>query len=397
MEPISRRQVITGVTSGLLIVTPKTAFSYQANSAVTFGVIGTGGRGVYVGTHMANVKGTKIAAICDVYPDRIDTAKTKIPGAANVRAHKDLHELLAQKDVDAVLITTPVYLHPEHFEAAVPSGKHIYCEKPAGADVAGVKRLLAASDKASPKQTIQFGFQQRFSPEYLTAMDYYKTGKVGDIKMMMSYWNLGGTPPKVPSTPPPAPTADEKIRRWGSWMAQSGGVIVEQDCHGVDMLNWFANDAHPIKARGTGSLRYPIAYGDQDSDHHEITYFYPNGVEGWLVSIKNTAGFRDVKEQFFGSLGMLETARTYYKLHGPIANSPYKNADDLTDSSLIERRTSKREITIDAVEAFFASVRDGKPYNMASIAANATFTSILGRMAYQQKREVTWDEMLKTA
>jgi predicted dehydrogenase len=345
---------------------------------------------------MANVRGTKIAAICDIYPDRIDTAKTKIPGAANVRVHRDYHDLLAQSDVDAVLITTPVYMHPECFEAAVPSGKHIYCEKPAGADVAGVKRLLRASDKASKKQSIQFGFQQRFSPEYLTAYDYYKTGKVGDIKMMMSYWNLGGVPPKPPATPP-APVADEKVRRWGSWMAQSGGVIVEQDCHGVDMLNWFAGDAHPLKARGTGSLRYPVAYGDQDSDHHEITYFYPNNVEGWLISVKNTAGFRDVKEQFFGSLGMLETARTYYKLHGPIANSPYKNADDLTDSSLIERRTSKREITIDAVEAWFASIRDAKPYNMAPIAANATFTSILGRMAYQTKREVTWEEMLKVA
>ncbi len=391
MEPISRRQAITG---GILLVAPQTAFSYQANSAVSFGVIGTGGRGVYVGTHMANVKGTKIAAICDIYPDRIDNAKTKIPGAASVRVHRDYHDLLAQSDVDAVLITTPVYMHPECFEAAVPSGKHIYCEKPAGADVAGVKRLLRASDKASPKQIIQFGFQQRFSPEYLTAYDYYKTGKVGDIKMMMSYWNLGGVPPKPPAAPP-APVADEKVRRWGSWMAQSGGVIVEQDCHGVDMLNWFAGDAHPLKARGTGSLRYPLAYGDQDSDHHEITYFYPNNTEGWLISIKNTAGFRDVKEQFFGSLGMLETARTYYKLHGPIANSPYKNADDLTDSSLIERRTSKREITIDAVEAWFASIRDAKPYNMAPIAANATFTSILGRMAYQTKREVTWEEMLK--
>ena len=97
---------------------------------------------MYVGTHMANVKGTKIAAICDIYPDRIDNAKTKIPGAQSARVYKDYHDLLAQADVDAVLITTPVYLHPEHFEAAVPSGKHIYCEKPAGADVAGVKRLL---------------------------------------------------------------------------------------------------------------------------------------------------------------------------------------------------------------------------------------------------------------
>ena len=69
----------------------------------------------------------------------------------------------------------------------------------------------------------------------------------------------------------------------------------------------------------------------------------------------------------------------------------------MTDSSLIERRASKREITIDAVEAFFASIREAKPYNMAPIAVNATFTAILGRMAYQQKREVTWDEMLNVA
>ena len=108
MEAISRRQAITGVASGILIVAPETAFSYQANSAVSFGVIGTGGRGVYVGTHMANVKGTKIAAICDIYPDRIDNAKTKIPGAQSARVYKDYHDLLAQSDVDAVLITTPV-------------------------------------------------------------------------------------------------------------------------------------------------------------------------------------------------------------------------------------------------------------------------------------------------
>ena len=395
MKSISRREAIAGVATGFMIVKPETAFSYQANSTVTFGIVGTGGRGVYDGTHMAHVTGTKLTAICDIYPDKIDSAKTKIPGAQYARTYRNYHDLLGLTDLDAVLITTPVYLHPEHFEAAAGAHKHIYCEKPAGADVAGVKRLLKAAEQADPKKTIQFGFQQRFSPEYLTAMDLYKSGKIGEMKMMMSYWVLGGVPPKNFKPPNFAPE-EEKIRLWGQWMAQSGGFIVEQDCHGVDMLNWFAGDGHPTSARGTGGLRYPIVYGDQDSDHHDITYYYPNGLEGWLISVKHTAGFRDVKEQFYGSAGMLETARTYYKLHGPIANSQYKNADDLTDSSLIERRVSKREVTIDAIEAFFASIRDGKPYNMASIAANATYTSILGRMAYQQKREVTWDEMLQS-
>jgi hypothetical protein len=148
---------------------------------------------------------------------------------------------------------------------------------------------------------------------------------------------------------------------------------------------------------GRGGLRYPLVYGDLDSDHHHITYYYPNNVEGWLLSIKNTAGFRNVKEQIYGSKGILEVARTYYKWHGPIKTSPLKNADDLADRSLIERRDSKREITIDAIESFFKSIVNKNPYNMARIAVDSTLTSLLGRMAYQTRREVTWDELLRTA
>jgi myo-inositol 2-dehydrogenase / D-chiro-inositol 1-dehydrogenase len=394
MSGISRRQALTGVAAGVTIVKPSTAFSYQANSAVTFGIIGTGGRGVYVGTHMTNDPNARLTAICDIYPDRIDNAKTRIPGGDKAKAHRDYRDLLSQADLDAVLISSPVFLHPEHFEAAVRAKKHIYCEKPAGADVAGVKRLLKAGQAADKSKTIQFGFQQRFSPEYLKGMELFKTGKLGEVKLLTSYWILGNTPPTNFKSPHPA--EDQKVRHWGAWMETSGGAIVEQDCHGVDILNWFAGGA-PAKAYGTGGLRYPIPYGDWNSDHHNITYIYPNGVEGWLISAKHTAGYRDVREQVFGSLGMVELARTYYKLHGPIASSPLKNADDLRDRSLIERGESKREITIDAIEAFYKSIVDKNPHNMTQEAADATFTSLLGRMAYEKKREVTWDELLKSA
>lgn len=394
MSAISRRDALARATGALTILKSSTAFGAEANSAVSFGIIGTGGRGTYVGTHMANNPHARLTAICDLYPDRIDQAKTKLPGGDKARVYRDYHELLNQSDIDVVLIATPVYLHPEHFEAAVQAKKHIYCEKPAGADVAGIKRLLRAADRADKSKTIQFGFQQRFSREYLKALDLQRTGKIGDMKMMTSYWVLGGTPPEKFQSPYPADV--QKLRHWGAWMEYSGGAIVEQDCHGVDVLNWFAG-ANPVKASGTGGVRYPIPYGDWTSDHHNITYYYPGGVEGWLISIKHTGGFRDVKEQFYGSLGMLETARTYYKWHGPTKNSPYKNADDLSDRSLIEQGQSPREITIDAVAAFFQSIVDKKPYNLAHPAADATFTSLLGRMAYEQKREVTWDELLRSA
>jgi myo-inositol 2-dehydrogenase / D-chiro-inositol 1-dehydrogenase len=394
MANITRRHALTGAAVNLMLVKPGTAFGSSANSAVSFGIIGTGGRGSYVGAHMTRDPRTRLAAICDIYADRIDRAKNNIPGADKARVYRDLKELLAQPDIDAVLIATPVFLHPVHFEAAVDARKHIYCEKPAGADVAGVKRLLAAAARADKSKTIQFGFQQRFSHEYQKALAILHDGRAGQLTMMESYWVLGNTPPQGFKSP--YSFEDQKIRHWGQWMETSGGAIVEQDCHGVDVLNWFAG-AHPDKAVGTGGLRYKIVYGDWDSDHHHITYFYPNGIEGWLLSIKHTAGFRDVKERFYCSKAMLETARTYYKWHGPIPSAPYKNADDLGDRSLIEKEESKREITIDAVEAFYTSIVDAKPHNMAQIAADATLTSILGRMAYQTRREVTWEEMLRSA
>src|SRR5438045_245715 len=170
MAKLTRRHPLTGVAANLLLLKPGTAFGSSANSAISFGIIGTGGRGSYVGTHMAHDPRTRLTAICDIYPDRIDKAKTSIPGGDKARVYRDYKELLAQTDIDAVLIATPVFLHPVHFEAAVDARKHIYCEKPAGADVAGVKRLLAASARADKTKTIQFGFQQRYSREYQKAL-----------------------------------------------------------------------------------------------------------------------------------------------------------------------------------------------------------------------------------
>lgn len=397
MGGITRREAMTGVT-GISVLQARTALGTAANSTVAVGIIGTGARGQYVGGQMARDERARVAAICDIFDDRIEQARKNVPGAADAKAYKDYHQLLNDRNVDAVLIATPVCLHPEMFEAAVASKKHIYCEKPAGADVAGVNRLMRAGQQAEPGKTIQFGFQQRFSPEYMKAHALVAAGELGEPRMMMSFWILGMAPRLNAPTTVPFPNVSEeerRIRLWTRWRKLSGGDIVECDCHGLDTLNWFAN-AHPVKAVGQGGLRYPISYGDITSDHYDIIFTYPHGVEGYLLSARWTCGFRDVKEQFFGSKGVLETARTYYKLHGPIAASRLANDDQLEDTSLIEKVPSKREITIDAVRAFFTSIVEGKPRNMSQDAGISTLTSILGRMAYESHREVTWEEMLRT-
>ena len=126
MDKLTRREAVAGVT-GMMVLRPETVFGTQANSAVAFGIIGTGARGRYVGGLMARDGRTRLAAICDIFDDRIEAAKKDIPAAGQAKVYRNHRELLDDKAVDAVLIATPVYLHPEHFEAAVGAKKHVYC------------------------------------------------------------------------------------------------------------------------------------------------------------------------------------------------------------------------------------------------------------------------------
>ncbi len=162
-------------------------------------------------------------------------------------------------------------------------------------------------------------------------------------------------------------------------------------------MNWFARDQHPLRAVGRGGLRYPVPYGDWSTDHHNVIYEYPDGLEGWLISIKHTAGYRDVKEQFYGSKGMLETSRKYMKLHGMTPDVRYKSADDLRDTSLMEREESNADITGEATEAFFKGILTGDALDMTKTSVESTLTAILGRMAIDSRREVSWDEMMRSA
>ncbi len=371
---MKRREILAGIGANLLIVKPNVAFGYAANSAVALGVIGTGNRGRYDANFFSKDSRVKIAALCDIYPDQIDKTKTDIPAANNAKTFRAYQELLTEPGIDAVQITAPVYLHPEMFEAAVKAHKHIYCEKPAGASVAGVKRLMAAATQADPTKHIQFGFQQRYSPEYLAAEQIIKSGGIGEISLMRSHWMVGGVRPKAPALIP-----DREARTWYPWRAKSGDMIVEQDCHGVDVLNWYAG-RHPSSAVGDGGRKVRV-YGDT-MDHLNVTYDYGKGLHGFLHGCQLAQAWSLVDEQFFGTEGTIETHRKYYRLSKPGAQ--------------MTQVDSKREITIDAIERFVNHIVENKPENNAMTAAESTLTALLGRLAIDTGRRITWDELLQS-
>ncbi len=375
---MTRRRALAGAAAGVL-ARPAAVFGSQANSAVALGIIGTGGRGRFVGSLFARDSRIRVAALCDIFSDQIDRAKTEIPGSSGAAVYKDYRQLLAQPGIDAVLIATPVHLHPEHFEAAVQAGKHIFCEKPAAADVAGVKRLLAAARRADPSRHVVFGFQNRFSPEYRTAEKIVRSGQLGELLFMECHFIRSGAAfQPVQSRHPPE---EQPIRHWGVYRKTSGDVIVEQDCHSLDVFNWFAA-GHPKTAVGYGG-RIKRAFGD-NLDHLAVAYEYPGGLKGVLVATQLTRPrYRDVREQFFGARGVIETHRSYYKW-------------DRGEGEIV-KVDSKREITIDAVESFLESVLSKRPENTAASGCESTLTALLGRMAMDARREVSWEEMMRSA
>jgi predicted dehydrogenase len=348
-----------------------------ANSAVTVGLLGSGNRGTYVAATLAKNTPARVVALCDLYDEKLERAKAAI-GAGEPKLYKDFHQMLAS-DVDAVIIATPVFLHPEHFEAAVKAGKHIYIEKPAAVDVQGCKRIMRVADSADRKLNITFGFQRRYGQVYQKAHKLVASGVIGPIRMAhLHFIKSGGAAANVQQAPPPK-TDEEKIRLWHGWKDLSGDLIVENNVHIIDVMNWFLN-GHPKSAIGSGGATLPKR-GDM-RDHNFVAYEFDNGVQGQLTGTTLAPrNYRHVVEQFFGESGMVETSETHWR--------HFQSGErDVTEKS-------PRNITIDAVAEFVNRVAEGRPENVGTRGAESTLTAILGRMAMDARREVTWEEMMK--
>ncbi|MBL8218131.1 MAG: Gfo/Idh/MocA family oxidoreductase [Bryobacterales bacterium] len=359
-----------------LLMTAAAARGSAANSAIRVGLIGAGGRGTFDASLLVKHTPARITAIADIDPSHIARAKKALneTGAAE---YSDFRKLLGS-EVDAVLIATPVFLHPEHLEAAIQSGKHIYIEKPAGADIEGCKRVLKAADGADRRINITFGFQQRYGPAYRKAHAFVHSPAFGRLRFAHSHW-IKGVNTRGEDQPLPKPRNEaEKLKYWKHWRETFGDFIVETYCHGVDVLNWFLG-GHPEKASGTGS-QLIMKSGDQ-RDHCSVTFTYHAGVQANLTGSQIAPLWhRDVAERFYGGNAVVETAREYWKLH--------KGRNETTE----EREP--RDITIDALSEFVRRVQEGRPENTGVSAAESTLTAILARTAMDLGRDVTWKEIV---
>ena len=406
---MKRRNFLTGATaiSGVTILSPSVAFGTKANSAVRMGIIGCGNRGTTVMTSFLRNTNVGLIAMADLFEDRLQRSKKTLDGENGKKGFpaidkfyvgsKAYQELLQNKDVDAVQISSPCYSHPGFFEAAVSAGKHVYCEKPVAPDADGCLRVIRAGEKANGKLSMVIGFQIRYATPYVEMVKRIQQGDIGEVlSANMCYLaNRTGVGNREGLSEDEA-----RIRNHYNWLAVSGGPLLDQSIHIMDVCNW-ALQKHPLRAYGFGGKDKNQTYGDVWR-YFNVVYEY-SGTHVSLQGSQFGPYFGDVCAKFVGTEGTAEahySGGVYISGAKPWDSGVLKySGQQVTDE---QRRAGVFQSALGDADAnkeiaFIKSIETGQYLNETRSGAESTLSTILGRDAAMSGDVMTWDKMIASS
>lgn len=266
---------------------------------VRFGVVGLGNMGTYHCNYLDSLAGGKLAAICESDPAKLKAAGEKFSGAEKFESWE---KMFASRAIDAVLIATPHFQHPDITVAAFDHGLHVLCEKPAAVTVKQARRMNDAAAK-HPKLKFAMNFQMRANPVLRKLRDLIKAGDVGEISRISwivttwfrtnSYYASGG---------------------WrATWSGEGGGVLINQCPHNLDQLHWLTG-MMPRKITAVAFIgkTHPIEVEDEVSAIME----YDNGATGHFVTTTGEAPGTD-RLEIAGDRGRVvsEAGKLHFKMN----------------------------------------------------------------------------------
>jgi myo-inositol 2-dehydrogenase/D-chiro-inositol 1-dehydrogenase len=388
---MDRRQFITGVgaaaVSSFFIVNAKSVKGTAANSRIRLGLIGCGGRGVWITNLFSTHNGYEITACADYFKDRIDQAGTKfnIPESARFMGMAGYKRLIESKLVDAVAIESPPYFHPEQASSAVDAGLHVYLAKPIAVDVPGCFSIEKSAKKAGSKNLVfLIDFQTRANEYFIEALKRVYEGALGTMIFGESTYHAEcpfqhwfDMVRKEPDNP------EVRLHCWGLDRALSGDIITEQNIHTLDVATWILNQA-PIYAIGTGGLKSRDVGTIWD---HFVVYFqFPNnvGINFSSYQFEGHGTQNGIRNRMFGSEGVLET-----EYGGQVlirGNNFYRGGKT---SSIYQEGAENN------IKTFHESVTNGNYTNPTVVpSVRSNLTTILGRTAAYEGRQIYWYQLL---
>lgn len=264
-------------------------------------LIGTGSRGQY---HIHNLKAiphAKIVALCDNYPVNLQQALELCPDA---KPYTDYRELLESKEIDGVIIATPLNWHAPIVLDALAAGKHVFCEKAMAHTLSECRAVYDAY--LHTDRTLYFCMQRMYDEKYIKAMQMIHSGLIGDVVGMRCHWFRNADWRR----PVPTPELERKIN-WRLYQESSGGLMTELASHQLEVCNW-ASKKMPESIMGMGDIVY-WKDGREVYDSVNVTYRYSDGVKIAYESLISNK-FNGMEEQILGSKGTMDLAKGLYYL-----------------------------------------------------------------------------------
>ncbi|MCM8535964.1 MAG: Gfo/Idh/MocA family oxidoreductase [Lentisphaeraceae bacterium] len=391
---MNRRNFVQMASMATIAAAQAATGSKKKDATLNVGIIGCGARGLGAVVNILSAdKNVKIIAAGELFPDKLASAMEKLDrlntgefeGRIDIPKENQFTGLDNYKgvlacDIDIVLHTTPPGFRPQHLEAAVEAGKHIFAEKPLGVDAVGIRKVQAVVDKCKEKGlSFLGGFCYRFRDSMVNTVDKIHNGHIGEIKNIQCSYNTGLLWTRLRQEN----WADMEYytRNWYYYNFLSGDHIVEQGIHNIDKMCWVMGSKPPLEAYGMGGriVRTDDKFG-HIYDHFSIQYKFEDDVYANFTCRQQGGTERRVADYVVGTEGTADLMKAKIK------------------SKKGDWRQRKQGIQMHAAEhiPFIKGIRSGKVLNNGDESVISSMTGVMGRMAAYSGKVVTWEHMMKS-
>jgi len=384
--------------------------AYSANDRISLAFIGTGVMGSENLQAAIGQGGVAVAAVCDVFQPNLERAAAIARrGGHQPKEVRDFREILADKSIDAVCVSTPDHWHPYITVEACKARKDVYVEKPACVAIDEGKVMLEAARKYG--RVVQAGTWQRSGAHFQKACEIVSSGELGKIAFARS-WIYGNQPRKGIGNPPeqapppgldwdlwlgPAPKRPFNPNRFGVYpdaysyfrffWDYAGGQITDSGIHMIDIIQMALGDAMPAAVAALGG-KYWLEDNSETPDTMQATFEYPGMIGSWEHRSNNTERTKSrlMGINFHGSRGTLYVDRAVVRV------TP-------EEGSGLQPFEMKRVMDPHPLHwaNFLDCVRTRKrPNSDIETCVKSSVTSILGNLSLKAGMRLDWDQQALT-
>lgn len=305
---------------------------------IKVGIIGLGRMGQTHARNIAeNVPGATLYAACSFVDEELELAKREF---GVKETYKNYEDMIANPNLDAVVIVSPSGLHTEHIRLAMEKGLHVFCEKPIGLDEEDIKQTIEVIN-SRPNQVFHLGFMRRYDESYQYAKKLVDEGAIGELTLIRCY----GIDPS---------SGLESFVNFAR-NSKSGGLFADMSIHDIDLVRWFTGkEVKRVWAIGKNAA-YPELDELGELETGAAMMQLEDKTMALLVAGRNAAHGYHVETELIGTKGMLR-----------IAQEPEKNLVTIFDNQGVVRPTSQnfperfRDAFINEMKEFISCIKEGR-------------------------------------